>query len=60
MPAENVSIAAGRCIHCTTGGWILGNGTQAEYVRIAHADTSLYPLPSGVEDDALVLLSDLL
>ena len=31
--------------HCTTGGWILGNnidGTQAEYVRIPHADTSLY------------------
>ncbi len=49
--------------HCTTGGWILGNtidGTQAEYVRIPHADTSLYPLPEGVEDDALVLLSDIL
>jgi alcohol dehydrogenase len=32
--------------HCTTGGWILGNkidGTQAEYVRIPHAETSLYP-----------------
>jgi D-arabinose 1-dehydrogenase-like Zn-dependent alcohol dehydrogenase len=31
--------------HCRTGGWILGNtidGTQAEYVRIPHADTSLY------------------
>jgi len=30
--------------HCTTGGWILGDeidGTQAEYVRIPHADTSL-------------------
>jgi alcohol dehydrogenase len=30
--------------HCTTGGWILGNaidGTQAEYVRIPHADNSL-------------------
>ena len=35
--------------HCTTGGWILGNeidGTQAEYVRIPHADTSLYPIPA--------------
>ena len=34
--------------HCTTGGWILGNeidGTQAEYVRIPHADTSLYRAP---------------
>ena len=32
--------------HCTTGGWILGNkidGTQAEFVRIPYADTSLYP-----------------
>ena len=32
--------------HCTTGGWILGNsidGTQAEFVRIPHADTSLLP-----------------
>ena len=31
--------------HCRTGGWILGNtidGTQAEYVRTPHADTSLY------------------
>jgi alcohol dehydrogenase len=30
--------------HCTTGGWILGNridGTQAEYVRTPHANTSL-------------------
>jgi alcohol dehydrogenase len=49
--------------HCTTGGWILGNeidGTQAEYVRIPHADTSLYRLPEGVEEEALVMLSDIL
>ena len=49
--------------HCTTGGWILGNkidGTQAEFVRIPHADTSLYLLPDGVEEDALVMLSDIL
>jgi alcohol dehydrogenase len=49
--------------HCTTGGWILGNaidGTQAEYVRIPHADTSLYPIPKGAEEDALVMLSDIL
>ena len=34
--------------HCVNGGWILGNtidGTQAEYVRIPFADTSLYKLP---------------
>jgi alcohol dehydrogenase len=49
--------------HCTTGGWILGNaidGTQAEYVRIPHADTSLYRVPEGAEEDALVMLSDIL
>ncbi|WP_248323785.1 MULTISPECIES: zinc-dependent alcohol dehydrogenase family protein [unclassified Caballeronia] len=49
--------------HCATGGWILGNkidGTQAEYVRIPHADTSLYRLPAGVDEEALVMLSDIL
>jgi alcohol dehydrogenase len=49
--------------HCTTGGWILGNeidGTQAEYVRIPHADTSLYPIPEGADEEALVMLSDIL
>jgi alcohol dehydrogenase len=49
--------------HCTAGGWILGNeidGTQAEYVRIPHADTSLYPIPPGADEEALVMLSDIL
>lgn len=49
--------------HCTTGGWILGNaidGTQAEYVRIPHAETSLYPIPEGADDEAMVMLSDIL
>jgi len=49
--------------HCRTGGWILGNtidGTQAEYVRTPHADTSLYPVPAGVDEEALVMLSDIL
>src|SRR5579872_712089 len=49
--------------HCTTGGWILGNeidGTQAEYVRTPYADTSLYKIPEGVDEDALVMLSDIL
>jgi alcohol dehydrogenase len=49
--------------HCTTGGWILGNsidGTQAEFVRIPHADNSLYPIPEGADEDALVMLSDIL
>ncbi len=49
--------------HCRTGGWILGNtidGTQAEKVRIPHADTSLHPIPNGVEEEAMVMLSDIL
>lgn len=63
--------ACGRCdycrkamySHCTTGGWILGNkidGTQAEFVRIPHADTSFYPIPKDADNDALVMLSDIL
>jgi alcohol dehydrogenase len=50
--------------HCEKGGgWILGNtidGTQAEYVRIPFADTSLYPVPKGADEDSLVMLSDIL
>ena len=49
--------------HCVNGGWILGNridGTQAEFVRTPFADTSLYHVPAGAEEDALVLLSDIL
>lgn len=49
--------------HCEDGGWILGHlidGTQAEYVRIPHADNSLYHIPDGVDEEALVMLSDIL
>lgn len=49
--------------HCVNGGWILGNridGTQAEFVRTPFADTSLYHVPAGAEEDALVMLSDIL
>jgi alcohol dehydrogenase len=49
--------------HCRNGGWILGNtldGTQAEYVRIPYADGSLYRLPEGGDEDAFVMLSDIL
>lgn len=63
--------ACGKCVycrklmysHCTTGGWILGNtidGTQAEFVRIPHADLSLYHIPDDVEQEPLVMLSDIL
>lgn len=74
-PGDHVLIscitACGRCdycrrgmySHCATGGWILGNaidGTQADHVRIPHADTSLYPVPPGADEEALVMLSDIL
>ena len=63
--------ACGRCdscrkgmySHCAYGGWILGNtidGTQAEYVRIPWADTSLYHIPAQADAEALVMLSDIL
>ncbi len=49
--------------HCEDGGWILGymiDGVQAEYVRIPYADNSLYPIPAGADEEALVMLSDIL
>jgi alcohol dehydrogenase len=63
--------SCGRCVycrrqmysHCTTGGWILGNtidGTQAEFVRIPHANSSMYPIAAGADEEALVMLSDIL
>lgn len=52
----------GMASHCATGGWILGNtidGTQAEYVRTPHADSSLYPIPAGANDSSYLMLSDI-
>jgi alcohol dehydrogenase len=49
--------------HCKDGGWILGymiNGTQAEYVRIPHADNSLYAVPEKSDEEAMVMVSDIL
>ena len=49
--------------HCRHGGWILGytlDGTQAEYVRIPQADGSLYHFPAGADEEAMVMLSDIL
>jgi alcohol dehydrogenase len=51
----------GQCLN--GGGWILGhniNGTQAERVRVPFADTSTYPAPSGVPDEELLMLADIL
>jgi alcohol dehydrogenase len=44
-------------------GWILGHlidGTQAEYVRVPFADTSLHKLPQNVDDESALMLSDIL
>jgi len=49
--------------HCTSRDWILENGidgAQAELVRIPYADTSLYPIPKAADEEALVMLSDIL
>ncbi len=49
--------------HCVNGGWILGNtidGTQAEYVRIPYAETSLHAIPEKADEEAMVMLSDIL
>jgi len=53
----------GMCSHCEKGGWILGNtidGTQAEFVRIPWADTSLHHIPENADEEAMVMLSDIL
>jgi alcohol dehydrogenase len=45
------------------GGWVLGHacdGTQAEYVRVPFADTSLYRLPAGVSDEDALMAADML
>ena len=44
-------------------GWIFGHlidGTQAEYVRVPFAESSLHKIPDGVSDEAAVMLSDIL
>jgi alcohol dehydrogenase len=49
--------------HCADGGWILGHlidGTQADRVRVPHADGSLILVPNGADEDALVMVSDIL
>lgn len=58
-----MSAKAKRCVINCSGFIFLGHlidGTQAEYVRIPYADNSLYPIPEGVDEEALVMLSDIL
>ena len=57
------SCKKGMYSHCKKGGWILGHlidGTQAEYVRIPFADNSLHHIPQNADEEALVMLSDIL
>ena len=49
--------------HCVDGGWLLGNridGTQAQYVRVPHADTSMYSFAGDLEDDTMTMISHVL
>jgi threonine dehydrogenase-like Zn-dependent dehydrogenase len=44
------------------GGWRMGNtihGTQAEYVRIPHAQANLAKIPDELSDEQVVLLADI-
>lgn len=44
-------------------GWILGHlidGTQAEYVRVPFAETSLHRVPEGVVSEEAAMISDIL
>ena len=64
--------ACGKCYYCKKGiyahcedegGWIFGHlidGMQAEYLRVSHADNTLYHTPEDLSDEALVMLSDIL
>jgi alcohol dehydrogenase len=64
--------ACGSCRYCREarygqclggGGWVLGHlidGTQAEYVRVPFADTSVYPIPAGVCDEQALMVADIL
>lgn len=76
QPGDRVLVSCisscGRCRFCREGrygqclgggGWVLGHmidGTQAQYVRVPFADTSTYKLPSGLTDEAVLMLADIL
>jgi alcohol dehydrogenase len=53
----------GMAAHCQDGGgWIFGHlidGTQAEYVRVPHADFSAFALPDHVKSEDALMLSDI-
>ena len=64
--------SCGRCRFCKErryglctggGGWIFGHlidGLQAEYARVPFADTSVYKIPSELDDEEVLFLADIL
>ncbi|MBC2639897.1 MULTISPECIES: zinc-binding dehydrogenase [unclassified Rhodococcus (in: high G+C Gram-positive bacteria)] len=66
--------SCGKCAPCKTGmpshcasvggiGWIFGHlidGTQAEYVRVPYAETSVHVLPDSVSNEQAIFLADIL
>lgn len=48
---------------CSNGGASYGSqlldGSQAEYVRIRHADGGLFPAPQGMDDKTLLMMCDI-
>jgi alcohol dehydrogenase len=53
----------GTASFCKTGGWQLGHlidGTQADFVRIPHAEGSLHHVPKHIDERSLLVLSDIL
>lgn len=67
-----VTSSCGRCDTCRHGlyssctgggGWVLGNtldGVQAEFARIPFADWSLHHIPPDVDEEAALMLADIL
>lgn len=48
---------------CVRGGWQIGNtidGVQAEYARVPLADSSLHRIPAGVDEEAALMLADII
>ncbi len=48
---------------CVRGGWRLGNtidGVQAEFARVPLADSSLHRIPPGVDEEAALMLADII
>lgn len=63
--------SCGRCSSCRKGifsscghgGWLIGNlidGVQAEYARIPLADSSLHAIPTGMDEEAALMLADII